>query len=123
MDGRTGRLQIEKLREEFEHLKDVVRKLDQPGGVLVPITTLAPEPYDVLKPIYAVVQPADDEYIAAFFDANVNAGGSNEVEAVDNLKDVMIGLFDYLNSQPAKKLGPAPTRQLAILRGFLRRRE
>lgn len=89
---------------------------------VVPITTLAPEPYEILQEIKAVVEPADDEFIATFFDANISAGGSNQAEAVANLKDLLISRLEYLGEQPAEKLGPGPTKQIAVLREFIRRR-
>jgi hypothetical protein len=104
-------------------LKGRVPKLAQPGNILVPLTSLEPEPFDVLQPIYVVVQPSEDEYIATFFDANINAGGANQVEAVDNLKDVLLHQFEHLSALPAKRLGPGPLRQLQTLRSFLKKRK
>src|ERR1039458_2100739 len=40
---------------------------------VIPITTLAPEPYEILRDIPAVVEPAGNGFIATFFD-----GGSEE---------------------------------------------
>ncbi len=76
----------------------------------------------MLRDIPVVIQPAGDEYVATFYDANVNASGSTAAAALNNLKDVMLGLFDYLGSQPAGKLGPGPVRQLAVLKEFIRKR-
>ena len=91
--------------------------------IVVPVATFAPEPYELLQRLEVVVEPSGDEYVATFFDANVNAGGCTEPEAVDNLKDTMLSLFEYLASRPAKRLGPGPTKQLAVLRDFIRKRE
>lgn len=91
-------------------------------SLVVAITTFAPEPYEVLKDIRAVVQPSDDEFVATFFDANVSAGGCNDVEAVDNLKDLLISRFEFLDTYPPEKLGPGPAKQIAVLREFIRRR-
>lgn len=90
--------------------------------VVVPISTFAPVPIEVLKEIKAVVQPDDDEFTATFFDANVNAAGCNQVEAIENLKDLILSRFEYLNAQPPAKLGPALAKQIAVLRDFIRRR-
>ncbi len=102
----------------------MIEKLRKRKGtsLVVPITTFAPEPYDVIRRLEVVVQPSDEEYIATFFDANVNASGCTETEAVANLKDVMLALFEYFASLPAKRLGPGPKRQFAVLRKFIRRR-
>ena len=104
------------------NVKERVRKREQPGSIIVPITTFEPEPFDLLRPIHVVVQPSDEEYIATFFDANVNAEGANQVEAVEHLKDVMLHHFEHLSALPKKKLGPGPVRQLRILQSFIKQR-
>src|SRR5207302_1927788 len=106
----------------MKELKGKDRPLLMPASITVPITTLAPEPFKLLQTIYVVVQPSGDEYVASFFDANVNASGSNETEAVENLKDILIHLFAFLSKLPVKRLGPSPKRQLAVLQEFIRKR-
>src|SRR5262245_26961874 len=110
---------LAKLAHELDRLKKHVKRLEQNQALIVPITTLAPEPFDLLQEIKVVVHPSDDEYLASFFDANVNAAGANETEAVANLKDVMLALFVYPSGLPAKRLGPGPKRQLQVLRRFI----
>jgi hypothetical protein len=99
------------------------RKPHGDGCFIVPITSLAPEPFDVLKEIKAVIQPIDDEFMATFFDANINSAGCNEQEAIDNLKDLLISRFQFLSEQPAEQLAPPLARQIAVLREFIRRKE
>lgn len=120
---RAEHLLLSKLEKELESLKKKLQRLEQGQCLIVPITTFAPEPFDLLQEIKVVVRPSDEEFLASFFDANVNAAGSTETDAVQNLKDVMLGLFDYLEVQPAKRLGPGPKRQLEVLRQFIRKRE
>jgi hypothetical protein len=103
-------------------VKQITTKLSQAASITIPIATLAPEPYDLIRTIPVVVQPVDDEYVASFVDANVNAAGCNETDAVANLKQVMLSIFEYLSAQPKGKLGPGPSRQLAVLREFIRKR-
>ena len=90
--------------------------------LVVPVTSFEPAPFDILQEIKVVVRASDDEYTATFFDANVNAGGCTEVEAVENLKDILVSRFEYLDKQPADKLSPPLTKQIAVLRKFMRRR-
>jgi putative addiction module component (TIGR02574 family) len=90
-------------------------------SLVVPITTFEPEPFEVLKEIKAVVQQEDEEeFSATFFDGNVNAAGSNQVEAIENLKDILLSRFEYLNVQPPEKLAPPLRKQIAVLREFIR---
>ncbi len=102
-------------------LEQKIGELSKAGAFIVPITTLAPEPYDLIKEINVVLQPSDDEYVASFFDANVNATGCSEADALDSLKEMLISRFEYLESLPPEKLGPGPAKQLAVLRCFIRR--
>jgi hypothetical protein len=119
---RAEHRRIEELAGEMNSLKTNRRRPDHPGSVIVPITTLEPEPFDLLQTIYVVVQPSDDEYLCSFFDANVNASGCTETDAVGHLKEVMLDLFEHLSVQPAKRLGPGPAKQLAVLKAFIRKR-
>jgi Arc/MetJ-type ribon-helix-helix transcriptional regulator len=88
---------------------------------LIPITTLAPEPYEILRDIPAVVEPTGDGFLATFFDANISTSGDTDVEAVSNLRSLILDIFEYLDSEPSVSLGPEPARQLAVLRVFLKR--
>jgi hypothetical protein len=99
------------------------RRPDANGSFIVPITSLAPEPFDVLKDIKAVVQPCDDEFMASFFDANINTAGCNEQEAIDNLKDLLVSRFQFLSEQPTNQLAAPLAKQIAVLREFIRRKQ
>lgn len=99
-----------------------VEAMGNAGAIVVPIQCLSPEPFEVIKEIKAVVRPADYEFVASFFDANVNASGCNENEAVENLKEMLVSRFEQLDALPPKKLGPGPARQIAVLREFIRRK-
>ena len=89
--------------------------------IVIPIATLAPEPYELVRAIPVVVQPAGGEFIAAFFDANISTAGDTQEEAVANLRSLLLDMFEYLESEPPEALGPEPTRQLGVLRAFLTR--
>lgn len=89
-------------------------------STIVPITTLHPAPFELVRDIHIVVQPSGDDFIASFFDANVNASGDTQQEAVANLKDIMLSMFRRFSAEPEDKLGPEPKRQLAVLRQFIK---
>lgn len=108
------------MQRRLSQLEGQVRELSKRGSFIVPITTLTPEPYELLKEIKVVVQPSDDEFVASFFDANVNASGCNEIQAVDNLRELLVSRFSYLDTLPKEKLGPGPAKQIAVLRTFIR---
>jgi len=111
---------LEIVRNEFSVVYDRLARLEEEASVRVPIQSLAPEPYDLMKPIEVVVQSIDDEYTASFFDANLSTGGDTQAEAVSNLRDLIVGTFELLNDTDDSELGPGPGRQKAVLREFIR---
>lgn len=85
------------------------------------ITTFAPEPYVVKHPMRVTVIQQDSEFIASHFESNVHASGDNELEALDNLKSLILDTFDSLTSEPKENLAPKPVCQLAVLQELIER--
>ena len=118
----TDSTRIAELEKQIDSLRERVSDLEQTAPVTVPIETLAPEPYEVLKPFHAVIHAQDDEYLASFFDANVNASGATHEEALFNLKDTIVAVFKLLSEHDPSRLGRGPARQLQVLKEFLRKK-
>jgi predicted RNase H-like HicB family nuclease len=116
-------VRLEFLAKEIVSLKERVAALEIQKTLTVPVESLAPEPYEVIHPFHVVLRPAGEEYVATFFDANISATGETEVEAVENLKDVIVAGFDMLTRHKESELGPGPLRQINVLRSFIRRIE
>jgi len=87
------------------------------------IGILEREPYEVIKPFQAVVRVQGEDYIATFFDANLSASGETQAEAIYNLKDVIVGVFDILDIKDESELGPGPAQQKKTLQEFIRKKE
>ena len=104
-----------------EHQQVQIVVESESSSLVVPITTLDPEPFDLLRDIPVVVQPTDDGFLATFFDANIGITGDTREEAVANLRLLLADVFDELEKEEAR-LGPDLVRQLAVLRGFMKRR-
>ena len=100
--------------------RDVAELKANRPATLVPVQSFAPEPYDLLKPFSVTVQAEEDEFSACFPDANLTAFGDNEFEAVEHLKAMILDTFDKFSS--GRRLGPGPTKQLAVLREFIGKR-
>jgi hypothetical protein len=111
---------VKSLECALSTLKQQYKKLRDGNSIIVPIATLDPEPFELNKEIMVVVQPDDDSFVATFFDANINASGNTQVDAVANLKDMIVSLFIMLEKE--EMLGKGPANQLAVLRGLLRRK-
>lgn len=90
------------------------------GAKIVPVQTFAPEPYSLLKPMSVLIEDTEDGYLASFFDANIGTSGETEQEAFENLKSLVLDIFDSLSREAPERLGPEPSRQLAVLRSFIR---
>lgn len=93
-----------------------------PPYIHVPIQTLAPEPYRLLREMTAVVQREEDgHYTAFFFDANIGSSGDTQAEAVSNLKSILLDVFDDLEEENPSRLSTGTKRQLSVLREFIER--
>lgn len=88
------------------------------GTVTLRITTFAPELYRVKRAIPVIVERRRDGYVASFIEANINSSGATLREAFENVKVLILDVFDGLSAMPPSKLGPGPARQFAILREF-----
>jgi len=70
-----------------------------------------------------VVEPMAQNYVATFFDADIGICGPTAEEAVDNVKALIVDIFEDLErDENENRLGPGPETQLKILREFIARR-
>lgn len=113
---------IETLERKVILLEEWCGRLEQVWPLLAPIASLAPEPYEVIKPLYVVVRAEGDQYIASFFDTNLSASGDTRTEAVDNLKDIVIATVEMLGEMDEGNLGPVPQQQKKVLGEFIRKK-
>jgi predicted RNase H-like HicB family nuclease len=112
---------IVKLERDVQSLKLCCERLQAGQAIIVPITTLAPDPFDLRHDIKVVIQPSDGEFIATYFDANIATGGDTQEEAFMNLKMLIVDMYESLVDEK-EPLGPEPERQLAVLKSVISRR-
>jgi len=108
------------LQASVRQLSKRVAQLEECVSRNVVIHTLAPEPYELVKPISALLRRQGDEWVASFHEAAVSASGETEEQALWNLKDLILLTYETLAEYPPERLGPLPTRQLAVLRALIR---
>ena len=114
-------------RQSRELLKRIERLEETAQSIQAPINTFAPKPFDILKPIAALVEPVIDEdgepceYIATFVDGALSATGETVEEAVRLLKGRMASQYRFLSNLTPDRLGKMPQRQLAALQSVMRR--
>jgi hypothetical protein len=118
--------QLEKLNRRLEQLCDRVTNLTscvndyRSRPTILPISTFAPEPYEMLGAINIILRQEDDGFIASFAEANINASGGTQAEAIEMVKDVILGTFDRLTGKDDDELGPGPLRQKQVLSALIR---
>lgn len=120
---------LEQFNQRLDRIEEVLQAIllkiaaigPAKGSIMVPIQSLAPEPYKVLQPLAVVVTEADEGYEAAFFDASIFASGDTEEDAVSNLKGTMIDTYERLSELKEGQLGPGPTRQKQVLDFYIRK--
>jgi len=106
-----------KVDQELKRLGELAA---QRRSFLVPIETLEPEPYTLLRPLTAVVVEAEGGFEASNFDLRIYASGDTEEEAVANFKGTLLDTFDQLNELPDTKLGRGLLQQKGLLNKFVR---
>jgi hypothetical protein len=116
-------VRLEALENRLQTFHEKLRTLENRCPTIVPIQTFTPEPFDLLKEIKVVVEESHEEFTASFYDANVASQGCTRQEAIDNLKDLLLSRFDYLDKIPSDRLGKSTKKQIDILREFIRRRD
>ncbi|UCH63284.1 MAG: hypothetical protein JSU77_02185 [Fidelibacterota bacterium] len=114
---------IEALTQEVLLLKDRITRLETESPAIVPIDSLEPDTYEIIKTIHAVVRLEGNEFTATFYDANISASGDTDGEAVINLKDMIIGTFEILSAHERMALAPSLDRQLQVLSSFIREKD
>ncbi len=88
-------------------------------STIVPVQVLDDERLTLIEPFYVVVEASNGSFVATFFDAHISSSGDTPCEAVDNVKDLVVAAFHRLSRAPAERLGPVPTRQIAVLHHFI----
>jgi hypothetical protein len=114
------RVEVAGLAHEQRGMNSRLTRIENGGLPCTAIVTdLFPSIYDVLKPIYVCIEPDCGEFVATFHDADVSASGETHGEALLNLKDYIVALFEDLASD-ADVLGPGPKRQFEVLKRFIK---
>jgi predicted RNase H-like HicB family nuclease len=114
-------LRIAAIEKRMLTLEKRITSLEREQSVIVPIDSLKPEPYNVLRTIHAVVSSCEGNYIASFVDANINSSGETLEEAIHNIKDMIVITYESLKQEDKKRLGPDSLRQMMILDQFIQK--
>lgn len=84
----------------------------------ITLISLAPTSYKTKKPIpITVIAENEDEYIAAFEEAEIYFSGSTPFEAIQELKIEIAEAYELYKAEP--HLGARPKKQLAVLEDYI----
>jgi len=64
-----------------------------------------------------------NNYVAGFEEANINASGETLHDALTNIKALMVDMYDLLSAANPRRLGPQPLNQRRILTSIIRKRQ
>jgi hypothetical protein len=86
------------------------------------ITDFSGEPYRVLRAIPVTVRSLDigEGFEAAFVEGNIAWVANGRVEAINGLRTEILNTIEDFEANE-DRLGPEPTRKLALLRTYLKR--
>lgn len=108
-EGTSSGLIYGELHQEIGELRQRVAKLEkQPTIVTAKIYELASDRYNLQCPVDLILKFYVDEVIAIIPDLEIYGEGSNEIEAMHNLKLELIDLYEDLSSISDNNLGKYP---------------
>jgi len=117
VDEITDKLQI---AFRLSHLENTINELAQgANGFQTVIRSLSPHNGTLRRDMHVVVRPVDSDWVASFFDGNVHASGQTEIEAIDNLKSMLLDYFEELSELPHEALGVEMRRCYDVLSEYI----
>ena len=112
---------LDEIHKEIQLLKNQVKDLKQHKSVfLSKITSIPSEKYELRKPIDAIIKIYEEEVIALIPELELFGEGSNEFEALNDLKFELIDLLEDLDFYPDEKLGSTPKAWNKTLRSMVK---
>jgi len=108
--------EVSGMKEEIGELRTL---LSNDLFCVIPINTFAPEHYLLNKEISVLIRNLDGEYIASFVDANINVSGDTITEAFQDLKNIILDIYDDLSKTPHDKMGSEIKQQWKVLSSFI----
>ena len=103
-----------------DEFADAAELIPLRGAIRTTIGLLPGEPYTLLRPIPVRIEQVEaGDFLAEFDEANIAISGETYQEAFQNLIAEILNAFENFSTEEAS-LGPEPTRQLKVLRNYLR---
>ena len=115
--------QLETLTREIKKLKEEITKITekQPSVICAKIYSLPSSEYELRTPLDITVEIHQHEVIAIIPDLELYGEGSNQIEAVNDLKLELLDLYDDLEEMPDEELGEFPRSWGKTLRQLVKK--
>ncbi len=113
---------VDALKKDVEALKNKISKFyeDTPRIANATISSLPTDNYELMVPLNVILKMYNDETIAIYPELELYGEGTNEMEALNDLKDEIIDLLEDLDGVPDSNLGADPTAWKKILNTILK---
>jgi hypothetical protein len=111
------------LLDQITEMKSEIARLQETRTFAVPLSTLAPEPFEMTKPIFVTIHGDGENFTATFTEANISASGDTAADAIANFKESLASRFEILQSKSQNEMGLLPKRQWGILQSVVKRME
>lgn len=107
---------VAQLQKRIDELAEVIHEIGKTYNAT--IFELGSNEYDLTSPLQIVIEEYRDETIARIPELNLYASGDTDAEAINELKQEVIKLYEDLESSD-RKLGPLPESWLEVLRKLI----
>lgn len=98
--------EMRELHEEVDQLRDIVtKKVEAPTTLAAKIYSLPSDEYALKTPIDIILEMHSDECLALMPEFSLYGEGTNEIEAIGDLKAELMELIDDIRTTPDHKLG------------------
>ncbi len=126
--GELGTRTPANLEDRLERLEGAVLELSEallsrPVVTSTAIVDLNSSSYSLRHPIPVVVEEYRDEAVATFLEVEARGWGTTPAEAVNDLKDQVILLYEELTEADPEELGKLPTAWSRVLRDYVAKSE
>ena len=109
---------LHELREQTLTVRDLLSRVRRGYPRHVPLENLRDPRFEVSRPLPVVLEEDDGQFVATWYDADVFGYGDTEQEALEDLCDGIVSLWDVLKREAA---GEGLVESLAQQWAFLRR--
>ncbi len=109
------------LQAQVQDVRDLLAHLRRGYPKPIPLENLRDPRYEVMRPIPVVLEVDEGQYIATWYDADLFGYGDIEQEALDDLCESIVSLWEVLKRESAAQgLGDALAKQWAFLQKVIR---